>query len=200
MHAKPEGSRGSPSLSAHRSHLECSKPRGNCQKHTAPPAPSSPSHGTHAPPGTCPPHRLHPMHIRPTPRVPIHQGTPTHPYPHSRPPYNPRHSPIACNGGGLEDPFYLGSGQGLMEAVVPLAAAGLATSLISVCNYEGTQCMSQIRYHGVSAVSGQHLSSGLGGTAGSRAGQQGDVEAFLGIITSHKCLHSGFLSLPYHQV
>lgn len=96
---------------------------------------------------------------------------------------------------GPGDPFYLGGGQGLMEAVVPLAAAGLATGPISVCNYEGTQCVSQIRYHGVSAVHDQHLSSGLGGTAGSRAGQRGDVEAFLGIITSHKCLHSGFLSL-----
>lgn len=101
---------------------------------------------------------------------------------------NPRRSPKACgqgnpqargSQGGPGEPLYLGSRQGLMGAEA-WQQAGLATGPISACNYEETPSLSSIRYHSVSAVRGQHLSSELGGTAGSRAGTAGRCRGISG--------------------
>lgn len=82
-------------------------------------------------------------------------------------------------GGGPGEPLYLGGRQGLMGAEA-WQQAGLATSPISACNYEETPSLSSIRYHSVSAVRGQHLSSELSGTAGSRAGTVGRCRGISG--------------------
>lgn len=91
-------------------------------------------------------------------------------------------------GGGAQGspPFTLVAGGGSAEVSwmprprCPRQQAGLATGPISTCNYEGTQCLSSIRYHSVSAVGGQHLNSKLHGTAGSRAGIAGRCRGISG--------------------
>lgn len=140
----------------------------------------------------CPPTRV-------CPRISPIAADPTRVHPIGA---NPRRGPAARTRGAEGQPPGRGSwgeGEGRGSPPLPWRQAGarqrshgcrgrsapwqqaqLATGPISACNYEGTQCLSSIRYHSVSAVGGQHLSSELHGTAGSRAGTAGRCRGISG--------------------